>query len=137
MKLDTIVFNGEIKEGKLTLENKKSFLKYLLTLTGKIQLSVERRKRKRTFNQNSWYWGVVLPIICETTGYTLNEQDRIFEQLFAPKKIIKFKGRDLVIYKHCREMTTGEFVEFIERIRACVADMGVIIPDPDFNYQII
>lgn len=82
-------------------------------------------------NANGYYWGVVLPIISDWTGHTVDELHEIYKAMFAPKKRYHMKnGREVVISKSTSEMDTLEFYEFIERIRAEVAQDGVVIPDP-------
>ncbi len=116
-------------EVEIFASNKKEALeKTKEKLEGLKIWSFKVNPQKRTFNQNGWYWGVVLPLISETTGHTPNELDDIFEEMFAPKKIYKFNGKEIVRDKHCKDLTIGEFIEFIERIRAEVAGLGIIIP---------
>lgn len=127
-------FQAKIKDRKLKLDNPYYF-KFQISKYKDCRalVSVKIIKSKRSLSQNAWYWGVVIPLICETTGHTPNEQDRIFEQMFAPRKVVKHKNKEYVIYKHCKELTKGEFVFFVERIRAEVAEMGIVIPNPEFQ----
>jgi hypothetical protein len=90
----------------------------------------------RSPNQNRYYWGVVIPAFCETTGYTPREQDRVFEDLFAPRKVLKHRGPEIVVTVQCKDLSVGEFAEFITRIMVEAGEMRVNIPPPSFDHQI-
>jgi hypothetical protein len=88
-------------------------------------------KEWETGNQNGYYWSVVLPIISEWSGHTVDELHEIYKAMFCPKKRYKMKnGREVVINVGTSELNTVEFTEYVERIRAEVAQDGVVIPDP-------
>jgi hypothetical protein len=43
-----------------------------------------------------------------------------------------WRGRTVVTPKHCKDLSTGEFAEFLERrIIAEAGEMGIIIPPAD------
>jgi hypothetical protein len=97
----------------------------------KIRVTVAPNREKRSLDQNAYYWGFVVPPICEYTGYTPKQQDDVFQHLFAPREVKKWRGREVVTIKHCKDLSTGEFAEFLERIIAEAADMGIVIPPVD------
>ncbi len=101
----------------------------------KIRVTIAPNREFRSQNQNRYYWGVVIPAFCETTGYTPREQDRVFEDLFAPRKVLKHRGREIVTTVHCKDLSTVEFAEFLTRLMAEAGEMGINIPRASFNYQ--
>jgi hypothetical protein len=97
----------------------------------KIRVTVAPNREKRSLEQNAFYWGVIIPAYCETTGYTPKEQDRVFEDLFAPRKVLKHRGREIVTTVHCKDLSPGEFAEYINRILVEAAEMNINIPPAD------
>ena len=43
-----------------------------------VTVTIERKRRMRSNNQNKFYWGVVIPIIAELTGY---DKDRAHDAM--------------------------------------------------------
>jgi hypothetical protein len=134
----TPIFYGDIQNGKMRLEDKEGMILWMNSLEGKkIQVTIEKRKRKRTSgkhdekgNQNGYLHGVVLPICSKELGYTIEEMKEIFIQMFSPYKIVEFAGKKIEIKKRTSEMTTVEFNEFIELIFLKMAEIGIVIPSP-------
>ena len=124
----TPTFAGTIQDGKLTLDKKAEFAGHLHTLNGKrVNVTVEKQMRRRTLDQNAWYWGVVLKLISEHTGQDAQSLHEAFKFMFSDK--ITIKG--LVIAKSSRTRDTIDFSEYCENIRQWArAFLGVEIPDP-------
>ena len=101
----------------------------------KIRVTIAPNREFRSQNQNGYYWGVVIPAFCETTGYTPREQDRVFEDLFAPRKVLKHRGREIVTTVHCKDLSLGEFAEFLTRVMVEAGEMGINIPPPSYDHQ--
>jgi hypothetical protein len=97
----------------------------------KIRVTVAPNREFRSPSQNRYYWGVIIPAFCETTGYTPKEQDRVFEDLFAPRKVLKHRGREIVTTVHCKDLSTGEFADYLNRILVEAAEMNINIPPAD------
>ena len=97
----------------------------------KIRVTVAPNREKRSLDQNAYYWGFGSSPICEYTGYTPKQQDDVFQNLFAPREVKKWRGREIVTIKHYKDLSTFEFMEFLDRIIAEAADMGIVIPLAD------
>ena len=82
----TPVFLGQINEGKLSLDKSEQFKQYLHTLNGKrVELTVSKVRRKRTPDQNAWYWGVAVKMIAQETGHEPDEIHDALKHEFCPR----------------------------------------------------
>ena len=93
-------------------------------------MRIDRETGIRSFNQNSWYWGVVLKTISENYGHSAKELHEIYKRMFIPPKFIKYKNREIKLPQSTSDLSKNDFGEYIERIRAEVASDGIVIPDP-------
>ena len=96
-----------------------------------ISVSVERPRSRRTLSQNNWWHGFIIPPVAEKTGMSHEETHRFLEGEFCPRYVKKILGKDRVFIRRCSQLTKGEFVEVVERVRAFLADFGIAIQAPD------
>lgn len=128
-------FSAEIKDGKVRLRNRNAFDKHVSTLKGDVVVAVGKRRKKRSNPQNAWYWGCILKLMSETTGHTPEELHEAMKQRFNCKAISV--GRQVVpVPGTTTGMSTMEFSDFIERVRAFAAtELNIPIPDPQSFYE--
>ena len=108
----------------------REFIMYL----GRFEVGTEmeviiRKPRDRTSQpQMRYYYGVVCKLIAEETGHEVDEIDSLLKWKFLKK--IDDNGLEIVPSKTA--MDTGEFTEYIEKVRrwASIA-LSVNIPDPN------
>ena len=136
------VQNGNLKRNRnLIKEAIKSF-------EGKeIEITIQKKKKLRSNPQNSFYWGVVLPILQEglkdATGEIRDFNSihyQIIIPLLAPTRDVLNTETGQVITEHITssEMTTSEFMDFIVSIQKWGADfLGITIPDPNEQVSLI
>lgn len=102
-----------------------------------LELVIERKHATRSAAQNSYYWGVVVGLLSEHTGYTPDEIHEILKAKFLPKKLAVTDGNgeirgEFVIGGTTTRLNKIEFGEFVEAVRRWAAeDLGVVIPDPN------
>lgn len=121
------IWRGNVEEGKLKLVQPDLFKRYLHSLRGEIELIVRKWKKRRTDNQNKYYWGVVIPILCESLGYSDEEMHEALKWKFL-------RNRDkekLPTVKSTSGLSTIEFNNYINEIVRWSAQEGIIIPDPN------
>ena len=126
-------FIARVKNGRLAFLDQSAFNSYLWQFKADedLDVTVSKRRKDRSTNQNNWYWGAVLPTIAHATGHTSEELHEVYKRLFLKKKVITYHGRDIPIPGSTTEADTAEFTEYIERIRAHAAmELGINIPDP-------
>ncbi len=90
---------------------------------------VIRRKRKfRSSEQNRYYWGVVLDYISNETGHEPDELHTAFKM----KYLKKYDANGLQFIQSTTELTTCEFMAYIEQVRRFAAvELSIAIPDPE------
>jgi len=129
MKDISLIWRGSVESGKLRLIQPDLFKRYLHSLRGEVELIVRKWKKRRTNNQNSYYWGVVIPILCETLGYSNEEMHEALKW-----KFLRNKDREkLPTVKSTAGLSTIEFGNYIDEIVRWASQEGIVIPDP---YQI-
>lgn len=93
-------------------------------------------KKNRSNQQNSYYWGVLVALISEHTGFTTEETHEILKHKFLRRTVwITKKGgiqEQSVITKSTTGMTTKAFEEYLSQIRIWAsAELGVFLPEPN------
>ena len=106
-----------------------------------VVITFSKHKKSRSNNQNSFYWGVVLPLVqnglLEATGELRscdNIHYKILLPLFAPLNEIinKDTGESLNERLTSSEMTTTQFCEYIMEVQKWGAEfLGIDIPSPN------
>lgn len=134
----SVIATALVKKGRLEVRNRKQFAENLRRLRdGAVLITVERVHATRSVNQNRYYWGVVVELLSDHTGYTPDEIHDVLKAKFIPKRLALSDGNgeikgEFVIGGSTSEMNKLEFGEFITRIREWAADeLDVVIPDPD------
>lgn len=133
-----IVLTGRIEKGKLHVRGWKPFSRWK---DGEVTITVERKRATRSEIQNRWYWGQILRLLSEHTGYTVDELHDYCKLRFNGTTVC-VTDRDGVVVDEQRigqtttklnRVTFGEYCEAIRQWAA--ADLGVVIPDPDPNWR--
>lgn len=122
-------FTGMVNNGELKMNDKKSFLDFVSTLDGKVEVVVKKWHDKRSEKQNRYYWGVVIQALVDYTGYTLDEMHETMKHKFLSEEDIE---RGLTKIKSTKDTNTREFVEYIRQIITWAStELGVYIPEPN------
>ena len=119
------IFVGKVENGKLQIRNVKAFEQWLKCLKGDVQIIVKKKRKDRTLNQNAYYW-VCMTIIGDALGYHPEEMHATFKAMF----LVDRSGRMPVVRSTTR-LNTVEFSEYFERIASQVAELGIVLPDPE------
>lgn len=136
------VFNGNLKR------NRNKIREAIAAFEGKeIELTIQKKRKVRSTPQNSYYWGVVLPIVQDglkdATGEVRDLNSihyQILLPLMAPKREIVNTETGEVITERMTssEMTTTEFSEYVMEIQAWGAEfLGIRIPDPNEQISLV
>lgn len=103
--------------------------KQLIGLEGEVvQITIEKRKKPRSNEQNRYYWGVVVKAISIYTGYTANEAHDALREHFLSIPT----DNALRLIKSTTSLSTVEFEEYMMTIRewASAQEPPVYIPLP-------
>ena len=135
---DVVAF-GTVKQGRVHLHNRRQFDQQVGQFRdgATVQLEVTIKRASRSLQQNSWYWGVIVELIAEYTGYTPDEVHEFLKAKFIPKRLAIADANGEVVDEYVlggstRKMNTLQFGEYCEQIRIWAAEtLDVNIPDPE------
>lgn len=138
MKLTRFISKGSLVKGKLVLDNARWFRTCLLKYddTDKLRIIIEKERGSKTNKQLRYLYGVVYKLICEYTGFREDELDAAMKSKYLRTKM-QWRGGDLTIIRDKRNLTSDEMGEYIQRVVEEGAQLGVVIPMADENYDLI
>lgn len=119
---------------KLEFTNKLALSKFLSSnqeagYKGLYTVEIEKEKSKRSLDQNAYLWGVVYKTIAESTGHTEQEIHEYLKRVCLPPQIAKIMGKEIKLPASTTNLDKGAFGQYIERIRAEIAPLGISIPE--------
>lgn len=125
------IFSGTIgSDGKLKLEpvDRVRFDRMCSLLTGKrVELSMRKFRKKRSLAQNSWYWGLLIPILSEHLGYDADETHEALKFKFLRVRI----DEELETVRSSASLTTEEYSRYMEDCQRLAAEYGCDVPMPN------
>ena len=123
-------FAGKIIHGSIELADPKQFKMYCCGFKNESEIEVIVRKpsKSRSLNQNDYYWGVVIDILCDHTGDAPKRTHAKLGLMFLLRRDKK-DGSEYV--ESTTELSTVEFEEYLEKIRQWASD-----PDEGINCYI-
>lgn len=136
------VVNGNLKR------NRNLITSAIKSFEGKdIEVTLQLKRKSRSNNQNSYYWGVVLPLVQdglkEATG-EVRDINSIHYQILLPllsvnREIVNTETGQVISEKlTSSEMTTTEFMEYVISIQQWAAEfLNINIPDPNQELTLI
>lgn len=135
----TPVFRAIVEKGRLVLKDPSGFGLWLGQFVGKeVDVVVKRHRKKRTSgqpdelsNQNGYLWAVVYPLSARDLGYSVDEMHEIFTEMFAPFVYRDVGNTKVAVKIRTSEMDTMQFAQYTDSIRMKMAEMNIIIPDPE------
>ena len=132
-------YTGTIKivDSKLILVNKKEMLNFAINLKCKeFTFTLEKKKSKRSNEQNRYYWGVVVTLVKQgltDLGYLVDTESThdFIKSEFNYKEIVNEKtGEVKRLPNTTTQLSKTEFSEMIERIKQWSAEWcNIYIPD--------
>jgi len=136
IEITTSILNGLFKRNRTTVLNAiKSF-------EGKeVVITIDRLKKKRSNNQNSYYWGVLIPLtkkaILDTWGevWSVDKTHSYLKENFCfYEKVNESTGQVIKVPKSTTENTTTEMEFYHLEIRKHLLEwFNVDAPEPNEN----
>lgn len=121
-------FHGVVQGGKLALDSRDAFARFVARLDGKrVTVSVQKFRKQRSLAQQSWYWGVLIPILAEHLGYDKDDLHEALKMKFLRVKL----DDDLETVKSSAKLTTEEYSRWMEDCQRLAAEYGVDVPMPN------
>lgn len=115
----------DIKNGLPSGGNIVSFLQTLKD--GSYVITAESTAHK-TKNQLGYYYGALLPIIVEYTGYSKSDTDMIMKSEFLMPKEFTCNGRTYNVLPSLKEVKKVEMSKFIENVLEYMVDNNLNPP---------
>ncbi len=139
-----IKYNGKVTDKGLHIYNRAKFDEDIQLFNGKeVTVTVEKKKRNRSLDQNAYLHGVVIPMCREGLAdvgykYTLDETKLDLKRMFAVKEKVNINTGEIRQYiKDTSDMSTVEMMDFIAEIQQWAAEfLGVVIPNPNTQLMI-
>lgn len=127
-----LIFKGKIVNEELKLNEPEAFKNYLKIFDGdEVNVSVKKFKpyNQRSNQQNRYYWGVVIKILADETGYTSDEMHSALAYQFlltvGTRKLLPF-------VKSTAKLSTAEFEEYMTKVRSFASvELKTYIPTPN------
>ena len=140
---ELVVATAVVDGGRLKIRNRRLFDAEIASLRDgwEVQIAVKRLRATRSLEQNAYYFGVVVQLLSQHTGYTPDEIHDLLKAKFIPKRLAVCDGNgviqdEIVLGGSTRKMNKLEFGEYIDSIREWAAEtLDLVIPDPDKDYQ--
>lgn len=129
-------FYGTVENGKLILDKPERLKEWLKSIGGLVVVTVEKKRKRRSLNQNNllWMWYTV---IGDEIGYTKEEVHAAMgDKFLKERKFVtnKLTG-EVVEFMHIRSTTTlstVEMMEYMSSVEREAAEMGITnLPDPE------
>ncbi len=123
--------SGKIENGQIIVWNKSILKQYEGQM---IDVWIDKQRKNRTLSQNAYYWGVIVPLICEEWGEDKNTvHDYLKKRFLSYRKVIKTpKGEKMVeLIGSTAKLNTSEFTDFNEKVKMWASqNLNCYIPDP-------
>ncbi len=130
--------NSSLKFIKLEFETPHLVWSFVqnLEIGKKIEISYGPIKKQRSNLENRYYWGVVIDIIADHTGFSPDEIHEILKHKFLRKQVWLSKEGGVAegfdITKSTAELSTVEFEKYLSEIRQWASmELGCYIPLPN------
>ena len=129
MKNKVMLFGKVDAGGKLAFDSPADFARARAMFRGRdVQIVMSHRSKRRSDRQNAYYWGVVLPLLCEEFGYYSEQMHDALKCAFLREDDKKL---GLAKIRSTASLDTAEFEEYMRTIREWASTQGVFIPEPN------
>jgi hypothetical protein len=124
---------ARVENGKLIIPDRERLIQDAKQFEGKsIFIILDEEKQTRSNSQNRYYHGVVLKLISDHTGFTIDETHELMLEMFADKSEKKIGNETYFIKHRSHSMKTDRFEKYLEDIRRFAAiELQVEIPLPN------
>lgn len=141
MSVWPIVMPARLEGGQIKLNRRRLEAILKDAKDAPLTVTIDRVHATRSPAANAFYWGVVVKMLADHTGYTPDEMHEILKAKFLPKELaITNRNGEIVGEFVIGGSTTGlnkiQFGEFITNVRVWAQELGVFIPDPDIDWRL-
>ena len=122
---------GRIKNG--IIEVQRFFKDQLPKLENK-EVEIKVVSSTRSSQQNRYYWGVILKIISQETGFTPEEAHEVYKKKFLTYQK-EYKGKKYDFVRSTTDLDIFEFGEYLDKVIGHArGELNLIVPESeDYN----
>lgn len=121
-----------VKDAKLMPSegHKRAIADFLRSQDGNaVTVRLSKPRKPRSVKSNAFYWASIIGTLAGTTGHSPEEIHFFLKKEFLPRSFIKLGGKEIELQKSTTELTTQEFSEYLDRIRAWAAqELQIALP---------
>lgn len=98
------------------------------------------REQTRSLKQNAYIWSVCYPTIRrffrdqQRRAYTDKAIHAALKELFLPHTVEQMPHGEVKVYLSTTELTTTQFIAYVDCVHHWAAELGCVIPDPDKDF---
>lgn len=120
-------------DGKLTLSPEDRANLAARWAGKKVEVRVKTLSPKRSLAANNYYWGAIVTLISEYTGYTKEEVHALLKARFASEVqyIVNERTGEIIettVPRQTRHMTKSEFARFVDQAEQLALDLCIRLP---------
>ena len=139
-----LTYYANVEDGRLKVIRKQELIEALKNFEGKqVEVTIQRKRKRRSLMQNSYYWGVVVPVVqvgLMGIGYRVDKEqvhDYLKSQFAKSEVANEETGEIMVIQGSTSRMTTSKMMDYFSEITQWAAEyLGVQIPEPNEQIEI-
>lgn len=96
-----------------------------------LEVVIQQYRKRRSLSQNA-YLHLILGIIADDTGNSLDDVKEAYRDMFLGKVPIPFGSEERMVGRSTTTLDTMEANDFIDKIRAHAAtELGIVLPIPE------
>ena len=138
--MPTPTFYGEVKDGKLKLNDPNIYHLYIGSLKGRVKIIIKKIRKARTTgqpgeksNMNGYYW-IYLTVIATETGDNINDLHEFFKRKLLPPRFTKVLEKNIKLPSTTTNLTGLEMWNYMLEIENLTGIPIPPHPDEDTNY---
>lgn len=124
------ILQANVKDCLLIYLDREKYNNWLVQLNNKeVEVIIRKKRKNRSERQNRYYWGVVLKLISESTGESLEDLHNHFSYKWLS---CSGKSGKLNTKKSTTSLSTVEFMEYIDKIISWGEEfLNITFPEPE------
>ncbi len=127
------VFYTTITAGQMATHHRDKLIEYIRTRPdGNYEIIIRKPRKKRSLQENAYYWGVIIYMISQETGEDTNRVHEALKIKFLKDHFGDIPSEKLWTVKSTADLNTSEMEEYLANIRQFAAqELNMYIPLPN------
>lgn len=127
-----LTVSGRVSEGVLHLDNRKMLDAALKAWDGRVMVTIAPEEDRRRNRANRFYWGVVLKLMAEESGHSVDDLHELGKLRHNSKIVVDpLTGEETKIGQSTAKLSIPDFSVYLERVMLDGAEwLGITFPEP-------